>query len=190
MVVGLGNPGKNYLNTRHNVGFEFVDFIANQENCIWIEDKKSYSFRTQLHLKGKKIILAKPTTFMNQSGKSVTALMRNFKIFPTNIAVIHDDITLPVNRIKMSNHGSSGGHNGIDDILSRIGPKFTRIKIGIGNKIDKDQSLADYVLQKFTSSDDSILKNLKPEVFQGIKLLIDNGVEAAMNTINRRPKTL
>jgi PTH1 family peptidyl-tRNA hydrolase len=127
---------------------------------------------------------------MNQSGKSVTALMRNFKIFPTNIAVIHDDITLPVNRIKMSNHGSSGGHNGIDDILTRIGPKFTRIKIGIGNKIDKDQSLADYVLQKFTSSDDSILKNLKPEVFQGIKLLIDNGVEAAMNTINRRPKTL
>ena len=90
----------------------------------------------------------------------------------------------------MSINGSSGGHNGIDDILSRIGPKFTRIKIGIGNKIDKDQSLADYVLQKFTSSDDSILKNLKPEVFQGIKLLIDNGVEAAMNTINRRPKTL
>lgn len=146
MLVGLGNPGKKFENTRHNIGFRILEELATIENSTWKEDKKLKAQVSQFTTKSdKKILLIKPDTFMNLSGLSVTQVMRHYKLVPDSICVIYDDVSLPVGRMKLTEKGSAGGHNGVQDILSRIGECFKRLKIGIGSKA-KEQDLADYVL--------------------------------------------
>lgn len=154
LVVGLGNPDKQYDNTRHNVGFMLLDFIFNSSNFTL--NKKMNAMEYITSISGEKVVVIKPMTYMNLSGDAVIKYMNFYKLEPCDLVVVQDDLDMPLGRIKLiSNHGD-GGHNGIKDIVSKIGSKgFLRIKIGIGKSDLMDTK--DYVLGKFKTSDKEVL---------------------------------
>ena len=157
LIVGLGNPGDEYKNTRHNVGFMAVDFLA-PNDAIW--KKKKNALTTRMEVDGVKIILAKPQTFMNNSGQAVGPLMTFYKIPLENLVVIHDDMDLKLGTLREKTGGGSAGHNGIKSIDSAIGNEYRRIRIGIGHPRDFESSIepADWVLGKFNAEQ---LKQIK-----------------------------
>ena len=157
LIVGLGNPGNEYKNTRHNVGFMAVDYLA-PEDASWKKEKNALTTRTEID--GFGVILAKPQTFMNNSGEAVGALMTFYKIPLENIVVIHDDMDLKVGNLREKIGGSSAGHNGIKSIDNAIGREYRRIRIGIGHPRDFESPIdpADWVLGKFTKEQ---LKQIK-----------------------------
>ena len=157
LIVGLGNPGNEYINTRHNVGFMAVDFLAGAD-ASWKKEKNALTSRTEFD--GHKIILAKPQTYMNNSGDAVAPLMAFYKIPIENVVVIHDDMDLKVGDLREKVGGGSAGHNGIKSIDSAIGPEYQRIRIGIGHPRDFNSPInpADWVLGKFDSEQ---LKQIK-----------------------------
>lgn len=157
LIVGLGNPGNEYKNTRHNVGFMAVDYLA-PEDASWKKEKNALTTRTEID--GFGVILAKPQTFMNNSGDAVGALMTFYKIPLENIVVIHDDMDLKVGNLREKIGGSSAGHNGIKSIDNAIGREYRRIRIGIGHPRDFESPIdpADWVLGKFTKEQ---LKQIK-----------------------------
>lgn len=157
LIVGLGNPGNEYKNTRHNVGFMAVDYLA-PEDASWKKEKNALTTRTEID--GFGVILVKPQTFMNNSGEAVGALMTFYKIPLENIIVIHDDMDLKVGSLREKVGGSSAGHNGIKSIDNAIGREYRRIRIGIGHPRDFESPIdpADWVLGKFTKEQ---LKQIK-----------------------------
>ena len=157
LIVGLGNPGNEYKNTRHNVGFMAVDYLA-PEDASWKKEKNALTTRTEID--GFGVILVKPQTFMNNSGEAVGALMTFYKIPLENIVVIHDDMDLKVGSLREKVGGSSAGHNGIKSIDNAIGREYRRIRIGIGHPRDFESPIdpADWVLGKFTKEQ---LKQIK-----------------------------
>ena len=165
LIVGLGNPGNEYKNTRHNVGFMAVDYLA-PKNANWKKEKNALTVRTEID--GVGVILVKPQTFMNNSGLAVGALMIFYKIPLENIVVIHDDMDLKVGTLREKVGGSSAGHNGIKSIDSAIGCEYRRIRIGVGHPRDFESQInpADWVLGKFTSEQ---LKQIK-SVIESIKI--------------------
>ncbi|MBC2604628.1 aminoacyl-tRNA hydrolase [Pelagicoccus albus] len=190
LIVGLGNPGSEYEATRHNIGFRVVDALALKLGAdSWKKDRK---FKAELssvsHPSYGKLILAKPTTFMNQSGVCVQKLCSFHKIPPEEVIVIYDEINLSVGELKLSMAGSAGGHNGLSDILARIAPRFARIRVGIGGKPHKEMPLADYVLGKFSSDDESVISDSLARYVNSIDLLLSHGADLAMNQINRKRK--
>lgn len=150
LIVGLGNPGDKYLSTRHNVGFMAADHLAGATSS-WKKEKNALTVHTQI--KGQKVIIAKPQTFMNNSGVAVQALMTFYKIPLDNLIVIHDEMDIPVGRVKEKIGGSSAGHNGIKSIDNAVGRDYFRVRIGIGHPRDYGFNMdpADWVLGKFTS---------------------------------------
>ena len=152
LIVGLGNPGDKYSATRHNVGFVAVDFLAG-ENVTWKKEKDALT--TSVDVNGRKVIFAKPQTFMNNSGVPVQSLMQFYKIPIENLVVIHDDMDLPVGSIREKTGGGSAGHNGIKSIDKFVGNEYHRIRIGIGHPRDVELQMdpADWVLGKFASSE-------------------------------------
>lgn len=156
LIVGLGNIGKEYENTRHNVGFMFVDYYANANNLLFKEKMNAYY--TEVVIDSEKVIIIKPTTYMNLSGNAVKKYVDFYKIKKEDILVIYDDTTFDVGKIKLKSSGSSAGHNGINDIIIKLGTSdIKRVKIGIS----KNQfNLTDYVLGKFSKKDKEILENL------------------------------
>lgn len=158
LVVGLGNPGAQYVNTRHNVGFMAVDALAG-ENASWKSEKNALTARAEID--GRRVIFAKPQTFMNNSGVAVAALMTFYKIPLENIVVIHDDMDIPVGDCREKNGGGSAGHNGIRSIDAHIGREYRRIRIGIGHPRDFDLPMdpADWVLGKFGAVQMDLIKN-------------------------------
>lgn len=158
LVVGLGNPGAQYVNTRHNVGFMAVDALAG-ENASWKSEKNALTARAEID--GRRVIFAKPQTFMNNSGVAVAALMAFYKILLENIVVIHDDMDIPVGDCREKNGGGSAGHNGIRSIDAHIGREYRRIRIGIGHPRDFDLPMdpADWVLGKFGAVQMDLIKN-------------------------------
>lgn len=184
LIVGLGNPGIEYDNTRHNIGFKILDrFVSKFESSF---SSERHAEASKLMIKGKNTIVIKPMTFMNRSGKAVNFWMQKEKILKENILVISDDIALPFQSIRFKKKGSDGGHNGLKDIISALGStEFSRIKFGIGsNFIQGYQS--NYVLGKWTEEEDEFLNSGIETVIEMIESFIFTGPEMTMNNFNRK----
>ena len=190
MIVGLGNPGSEYANTRHNIGFRVVEaFAAKHEAEAWKKERKHKGeLATVANAKLGKLILVKPTTFMNESGVCIQSLCSFHKIPPEEVVIIYDEINLGMGEVKLSLSGSAGGHNGLADILARIAPRFARLRIGIGGKPHKEMPLADYVLGNFSEGDESVVNATMDRYLESLELLLTLGPDMAMNQINRKRK--
>ena len=183
LIVGLGNPGERYFGSRHNIGFSVVDILAAQDNRAFTRTEQQ-ALVIETVLWQSRIMLAKPLTSMNGSGAAVGALAELHAIPPDRILVIHDDIDLPLGRIKIVAGGGAGGHKGVSSIINRLGTNtFPRIKIGIGRPRDATP-VVDYVLSRFTAEEHTALAAHMDFLVQGIRLFLEKGIVAAMNHIN------
>lgn len=184
LLVGLGNPGKQYEHTRHNVGFDVMDAIADKYN-ISISEKKHKALYGKGMIGGQKVVLAKPQTFMNLSGESVAELLRYYKLDPeTQMIVIFDDISLAPGSIRIRKKGSAGGHNGIKNIIAMIGNQnFLRIKVGVGEK-PKGWDLADHVLGHFEAEDRGKVEHAIEDAVAAAELMLRGETDRAMNDFN------
>ncbi len=183
LVVGLGNPGKKFKNTRHNLGFEVINEFAQEKNF-----PQSKSMRKALisegNLHGEKVILAKPQTFMNKSGQAVRSLVDYFSVPLPNLIVIHDDLDLLTGELKISEGRGSGGHNGIQSVINKLQSKnFIRIRIGIGHE-EGTPDQKRYVLGKFQDSERKAVEQAKQKAIEALDLIIEKGTEQAMNEYN------
>ena len=186
VIAGLGNPGLKYRMTRHNIGFSLVDSFAESFGAKWKTESQFHAEATSVDLKDHRLLLIKPNTFMNDSGRSLSAVLRYKKMSINSLLIIYDDINLELGRAKLSAHGSAGGHNGIASALSHIEPDFLRYRIGIGSKTHKQMNLADYVLSKFSLNEQKILADQTPTYLEHLQLIVDKGPVLAMNFINQR----
>ena len=184
LIVGLGNPGKEYERTRHNCGFRAVEILASKLGCK-IDKAKFQGIYGQANYGGKKLMLLKPQTFMNLSGRSVLQLSAYFNIPPQRIIVMFDDISLEPGRLRVRADGSAGGHNGIKSIIAEVGSQsFPRVKIGVGAKPHPDFDLADWVLSTFTAQEEKALANSLKWAGEAALAIIDHGVPEAANRYN------
>lgn len=184
IIAGLGNPGKQYAQTRHNVGFDTIDILADKYN-ISVDTKKHKALCGKGMIEGQKVVLAKPQTFMNLSGESVRELVDFYKIDPEEeLIVIYDDISLEPGKIRIRKKGSAGGHNGIKNIIVQLGTQnFQRIKVGVGEK-PKGWDLADYVLGHFSKEDRGLVDDALKRVAGAVELMVQGEVDQAMNQFN------
>lgn len=184
IIVGLGNPGRQYENTRHNVGFRCIDKLAEKYNISVLECKHR-AIIGKGYIEGQKVILAKPQTFMNLSGESVRDILQYYKVEPeTELIVIYDDISLAVGALRIRKKGSAGGHNGIKNIIAQTGTDvFKRIKVGVGEK-PKGYDLADYVLGHFSVSENKEIDAACEKAAEAVALLVQEEVDMAMNRFN------
>lgn len=184
LIVGLGNPGKDYTRTRHNCGFRAIDLLAGKLNCK-IDKAKFQGLYGQVTLNGRKLFLLKPQTYMNLSGRSVLQLSAYYNIPPQRIIVMFDDISLPPGKLRVRSDGSAGGHNGIKSIIESLGSQdFPRVKIGVGAKPHPEQDLADWVLSSFSALEEKALEPALNNAGQAALCIIENGVPAAANRFN------
>jgi PTH1 family peptidyl-tRNA hydrolase len=184
LVVGLGNPDKKYENTRHNAGWMALDHIADRYNCK-VNKVKYKSFVGTCTIGGAKVMLMKPTTYMNNSGQAVVEAMSFYKIPPENVIVIFDDISLDVGKMRIRSKGSDGGQRGMRSIIQLSGSQsFPRIKIGIGEKPNPDWDLADWVLSRFTNDEMKKLDEIFDNASKAVELIIDGKTDRAMNLYN------
>ena len=184
LIVGLGNPGKEYTKTRHNCGFRAIDILADNLGCK-IDKGKFQGLFGQTTRNGKKIFLLKPQTYMNLSGRSVLQMSAYYNIPPQRIIVMFDDISLVPGRLRIRSDGSAGGHNGIKSIINEIGSQdFPRIKIGVGAKPNAEQDLADWVLSSFSASEEKELSNALNNAADAALCIIEKGTQAAANMYN------
>ena len=184
LIVGLGNPGAKYEMTRHNAGFLAVDLFAIKENFN-IKKLKFHALVGDVKIGGKKCLVMKPQTFMNNSGESVGEAAKFYKIPPENIVVISDDISLDVGNIRIKRKGSAGGHNGLKSIIAHLGSEnFIRIKVGVGKKPFADYDLADWVLGRFPKEKESDLKQALENAVDSIPYIVNNQIDKAMNLYN------
>lgn len=186
IIVGLGNFAKEYSNTRHNIGFDVIDKLAEQENIAMLE-KKHKAVIGKGVVAGQKCILAKPVTFMNLSGESVRELIDYYKVDETTeLIVISDDIGLAVGQLRVRKKGSAGGHNGLKNIIAHLGhDSFIRIKVGVGEK-PKGWDLADYVLGHFSAQERPVMDEAALRAADAIRTIIMQGADVAMNEFNRK----
>jgi PTH1 family peptidyl-tRNA hydrolase len=198
LIVGLGNPGPKFEKTRHNMGFRVVDEFAKENNYLGFEFSKKFKAEiNEKEINGKKIILAKPQTFMNKSGKAVKIISRSYKLEANHLIVVHDDIDLDFGKIKIVENRSAAGHNGIQSIINELGTKnFVRIRIGIKPREAPADSfaarrarqntkfLAGFVLKKFTKEEEKILKGIVEKATEAIEFFLKNGLEKAMSEFN------
>lgn len=184
LIVGLGNPGKEYERSRHNCGFRALDILARKLNAK-VDKLKFQGLYTQTAYNGIKLYLLKPQTYMNLSGKSVVQLSAFFKIPPQRIIVLFDDISLAPGRLRVRAEGSAGGHNGIKSIIQELGSQdFPRVKIGVGAKPNPDYDLADWVLGSFSALDEKAMAVSLENAGQAALAIIDKGVPEAANRFN------
>ena len=184
LIVGLGNPGKDYERTRHNAGFRAIDLLADKLDCR-IDKGKFQGLYGQAMYNGVKVMLLKPQTYMNLSGRSVLQLSAYFSIPPQRIIVLFDDISLPPGRLRVRADGSAGGHNGIKSIIAELGSQdFPRVKIGVGGKAHPEQDLADHVLSSFSSLEEKALTVSLKNAADAALAIIDHGVGEAANRFN------
>ncbi len=184
LIVGLGNPDKKYENTRHNAGWLALDYISDKLNCR-VNKVKYKSFVGTCTIGGAKVMLMKPTTYMNNSGQAVVEAMNFYKIPPENVIVIFDDISLDVGKMRIRSKGSDGGQRGMRSIIALSGSQgFPRIKIGIGEKPNPNWDLADWVLSKFTAEELKILDTMFDNASKAVELIIDGEIERAMSMFN------
>ena len=184
VVVGLGNPGREYEKTRHNVGFMALDFVARQMS-VNIELQKFKSLTGLGKLNEKKLLLIKPQTFMNLSGQAVFEAISFYKVPLNKVIVIFDDVSLPCGKIRLKKKGSHGGHNGVKNIISLLGSdSFLRIKLGVGGKPNPQWALSDWVLSKFNSEDMLVIEKSMESIYESLKLIVCDKIDYAMNKFN------
>lgn len=186
IIVGLGNPKAEYKNTRHNMGFDVIDVLADKEG-INMDIKKHKAICGKGTICGKKVILAQPQTFMNLSGQSVAELVNYYKIDPvTELIVVYDDIDLDPGQLRVRKQGSAGGHNGMKSVIGSIGTQdFTRIRVGVGAK-PKEYDLADYVLGHFTKEEREVVDKAIISASEAVKVILTEGTDIAMNRYNKK----
>lgn len=188
-IVGLGNPGRQYAETKHNVGFHVIDRLAEKYE-IKVDKFKHKALVGDGTIRGRRVLLVKPQTFMNLSGESVREIVNFYKIPQERFLVIFDDTSLPCGSVRIREKGSHGGHNGIRNIIDQMGTDvFCRIKVGIGEK-PNGWDLADYVLAKFAPDDLPLMEQGVDKAVQGAELVLSRGVAEAMNRVNQKPKTM
>lgn len=186
LIVGLGNPGKKYENTRHNFGFMLADELARA---------KGFDFTSSLKFQGEfaelrdkvhdKIFFLKPTTFMNLSGEAVLPVMQFYKIAPEDVLVIHDDLDLPLGSMRLARKGSPGGHNGLKSIIQNLGTQeFCRLRLGIGRPKFVGQEVVDFVLQKFSKDERPLVDEVLADSCKAITTFLEHGIQMAMNEWN------
>lgn len=186
IIAGLGNPTKEYEGTRHNIGFSVIDKLADKYN-ISMNEKKHKAICGKGMIEGEKVILLKPQTYMNLSGESIVDAVNFYKVDPEeDVIIIYDDIDLDVGKLRIRAKGSAGGHNGMKNIIAHLGTQvFPRIRVGVGAK-PKDWDLADYVLGRFPKEELPEIEAGRETACEAVKIIVSQGVEAAMNRINGR----
>ena len=186
IIAGLGNPTLRYEGTRHNVGFEVIDTLADKYN-IAVETRTSRALIGKGIIAGQKVILVKPQTYMNLSGESIGALADYYKIDEEKeLLVIYDDVSLDVGQLRIRRKGSAGGHNGIKNIIAHLGTDvFPRIKVGVGEK-PKGYDLADYVLGHFSGEDREIMRESYRKAADAVEMILEGDLSGAMNTYNKK----
>ena len=186
IIVGLGNPTKEYEGTRHNVGFDVIDAIADKYN-ISVTEREKRAFCGKGVIEGQKVILVKPQTYMNLSGESVRGIIDYYKVdTEAELLVIFDDISLDVGQLRIRKKGSAGGHNGIKNIIQQLGSNvFQRIKIGVGEK-PKEYDLADYVLGRFSKAEREAVEDGYKKAIEAVEMIVRGDIDSAMNVFNKK----
>lgn len=180
-IVGLGNPGRAYAHTRHNVGFDVIDILAKRRNTR-VLGRRSRALVGSFDHGGEEILLVKPQTFMNDSGDAVAQIARSCKLDPGEVLVIHDDMDLPLGKLRIRTRGSSGGHKGIKSIMAHLGSEeFPRIRIGIGH----EGEAIDHVLSRFGRKEREIMDDTLQRAADAVETILEDGIDAAMNEYNR-----
>ena len=188
LIVGLGNPGKQYEHTRHNIGFDVMDALAEKYN-ISISERKHKALCGKGVINGVKVVLAKPQTYMNLSGESVAELINYYKMDPEEeMIVIYDDISLAPGNLRIRKKGSAGGHNGIKNIIAMTGTQnFLRIKVGVGEK-PAGWDLADHVLGRMSEEDRAAFEEAVKESVKAAEMILEDEIDQAMNDFNRKKR--
>jgi len=184
LIAGLGNPGKEYEMTRHNIGFEVIDYLAEQYN-IKVNRLKFKALYAEVNIGGEKVFLVKPQTYMNLSGESIREFSAFYKIPAQNIIVINDDISLKAGKIRIRTKGSAGGHNGLKSIIYQLNTdEFPRIKVGVGAPEHAEHDLADFVLGRFKKDEIPVLEDAIIRSAKAAETIIKQGADVAMNRFN------
>ena len=183
LLAGLGNPGEKYAGSRHNIGFSFLDYLAGKNNLVFrVSPQQALVIETVLWQ--TRLILAKPTTYMNASGVAVASLVDRHVLAPERILVIHDDIDLALGRIKIVAGGGAGGHRGVSSLIDSLGTReFPRMKIGVGRPLDATP-VENYVLSRFEADELAVLADKMELLVEGVRLFVKRGTAVAMNHIN------
>src|SRR6478752_5951987 len=187
LIAGLGNPGREYAGTRHNLGFVLVEALAAAEGLKWKKESRFESETARWDVRpGVTRLLVKPQTFMNESGRAVRALLDFHKVAPDACIVAYDDLNIDVGLVKVSVSGSAGGHNGVASLLEHLGNGFIRYRLGVGGSRPARMDLKDFVLGKFTPAESTLIDQKLNSLVDGLRLLINSGPAQAMNSLNRR----
>jgi len=186
LIVGLGNPGSKYHETRHNAGFWYLDALAAEHSVTFLSETKFHGEVAKINHRGRDVRLLKPNTFMNRSGQSIAALARYFKIPVEAILVVHDELDLPVGALRLKKGGGHGGHNGLRDSISQLGSKeFWRLRIGIDHPGHRDK-VVDYVLDRPTRQQAELLEGVIWDLLRATPEILDGDVAKTMNTLHRK----
>ncbi len=186
VIVGLGNPGDQYKDTRHNVGFKVIEAFGSTHSAQWKDESRFQSSIAKIQINEQPLFLIKPQTYMNLSGVALLKFSQYYKIEPSEFMVIYDEVNINLGQIKLTVNGSAGGHNGIENILQNLGDGFTRFRIGIGPKYPPQLEISNYVLGKFLKPEVNIVNKKMKDFVDGLKLVIDSGSVLAMNQLNRK----
>ncbi len=184
LIVGLGNPGDKYENTRHNVGFLVVDELA-ERLSIPVQKLKYKALTNTAQLAGQKVLLMKPVTFMNLSGEAVRQAVDFYKLPPEHVLVLSDDTALPLGKLRIRKGGSAGGHNGLKNIILHLGTdQFPRLRVGVGDKPHPDYDMADWVLGKLQGEDKKVMDAAVKRAADGVECILSQGLDQGMNRFN------
>lgn len=185
LIIGLGNPGKDYSDTRHNIGFMVLDSFAKENNCSF-KKSKFYAQVTEIQIARKSVILAKPTTYMNNSGQAVSAIVNYYKITDENILVVYDDADLPLGKMRLREKGGSGGHKGMASIIGHLSTReFPRLRLGINSEYGRNQ-MANFVLSSFAKEEQPAVANMVAKTCDVIKNFVTTDIARVMNIVNAK----
>jgi PTH1 family peptidyl-tRNA hydrolase len=189
LIVGLGNPDPEYLTTRHNAGFWFTDLLAREHGGHFAKERKLKGDSAEIRIAGRKIRLLKPMTYMNSSGESVQAAVSYYKIPVDHVLVAYDEIDFPVGRVQLRFDGSSAGHNGVGSVIEHIGPKFWRVRFGVGHPRDRQQAagrrdVIDHVLERASQDDEGQIMAAIRAAIEALPVVLEHGAERAKNKLH------
>ena len=187
LIVGLGNPGQQYEQTRHNVGFRVVDRLAEQQKWSW--ERRGRAMLANGNIGSEKVVLIKPLTFMNNSGEALGELVRWYKVQPEDVLIVYDELDLPLGKVRLRSNGSAGGHNGLNSIIHHLHTnQFPRLRIGIGRPTNNRMDTVDYVLGAPGGDERIMLTSGEDRAIEAIPLIIRQGIATTMNLINADPE--
>jgi PTH1 family peptidyl-tRNA hydrolase len=188
LIAGLGNPGREYADTRHNAGFWFVEEIARKSGASLRVETRFHGAVARVNLHGQEVWLIEPQTYMNISGQAVAALASYYKISPEEILVVHDELDLLPGTARLKRGGGPGGHNGLKDIIARLGPDFWRLRLGIGHPGDKN-AVADFVLHRPSQAEETLIRDALNQSLSALPLLLAGDMASAMQQLHTKPTT-